>query len=93
MGMVGSCVLEIFWFNFTMSKDREMDFSDMKGKHWCAATQCYSLYVMVEYVLDRKISLHICDNVTFILNLDYAVLFYHILFQILLIHMAAVAGR
>ena len=37
---------------------------------------------MVEYVLDRKISLHICDNVTFILNLDYAVLLYPILFQI-----------
>jgi hypothetical protein len=48
---------------------------------------------MVEYVLDRKISLHICDNVTFILNLDYAVLFYPILFQIVSIHMAAVAGR
>jgi hypothetical protein len=48
---------------------------------------------MVEYVLDRKISLHICDNVTFILNLDYAVLFYAILFQIDLIPMAAVAGR
>ena len=55
--------------------------------------QCYSLYVMVEYVLDRKISLHICDNVTFILNLDYAVLFYAILFQIDLVPMAAVAGR
>ncbi len=65
-----------------MSKDREMDFPDMKVKHGCAAMQCYSLYVMVEYVLDRKISLHICDNVTFILNLDYAVLFYSILFQI-----------
>ncbi len=55
--------------------------------------QRYSLYVMVEYVLDRKIYLHICDNVTFIQNLDYVVLFYPILFQIVFIIMAAVAGR
>jgi hypothetical protein len=53
----------------------------------------YLLYVMVEYILDRKISFHIYDNVTFILNLDYAVLFYAILFQTTYFHMAAVAGR
>jgi hypothetical protein len=55
--------------------------------------QCYSLYVMVEYILDRKFFFHIYDNVTFILNLDYAVLFYPVLFQTGHFHMAAVAGR
>ncbi len=36
---------------------------------------------MIEYILHRKIYPHIYDNVTFILNLDFAVLLYPILFQ------------
>ncbi len=73
-----------------------MDFPDMKAKHWCVAMQFYLFivcYGTVEYILDRKISFHIYDNVTFILNLDYAVLLYAILFQTIYFHMAAVAGR